>query len=71
MKHDRIGILERDLLLKDRHLLSRKERITALEGMIMQECDLMSLGSDDVKAWLDKNCNARALHQQSKKEANY
>ena len=71
LKHDRIVILERDLLLKDRHLLSRKERITELESMIMQECDLVSLESDDVKAWLDKNRNARALHQQSKKEVNY
>ena len=71
LKHDRIGILEHDLLLKDKHLLSRKERITELEGRIIQEYDLVSLNSDDVKAWLNKNCNARALQQQSKKEANY
>lgn len=71
MKDERIGLLERDILLKDKHLLARKERVTELEGRFLQEYELKSLGDQDDKDWLGKICNARAMRQQSKKEANY
>lgn len=70
LKHDKIGILERDVLLKDEHLLSKKKRIHELEGRSMQKVELKGLEDDSAINWMVKNCNARALRQHSKQEAN-
>lgn len=62
LKHDTIGILERNILLKDENLLSMKKRTTKLEGRSMQKVELKGLEDDIAIDWLVKNCNARALH---------
>lgn len=70
LKDDKIGILERDVLLKNEHLLSKKKRIHELGGRSMQKVRLKGLEDDSAIDWLAKNCNARALRQHSKEEAN-
>ena len=71
LKHDKMDILERDLSLKDKLLLSRNKRITELEGRSIQKAKLKGFEDDSVINWLVKNCNAIALRQHSREEANY
>lgn len=68
---DRMVILECDMLLNDTQLLSKTKIITGLEGRSMQEVKLNGFEDDSVIGWLVNNCNAIALRQHSRKEANY
>lgn len=71
LEHDKMGILERHLSLKDKHLVSKTKRITELEGRSMQKVKLNGFDDDSVIDWLVKNCNAIALCQHPKEENNY